>query len=191
MNDARLTEEEDFSTFFFHDQRQITFLTYDALTTGHFQTVSLSPNLISLMHPAPLDFTLPIPHPPFSAPRLDTFSATEMPLAEGVVKLDLGTTKEPVWFPREGAVSYKPVKTEKEIEKMRKKGRRFLMREVPGGVVRERVEDWKRWEVEGPQRGVKEGLVPPFLNLFGLLVPSRSVIVQAAQETPSAQMIQG
>ena len=131
----------------------MTFLTYDALTTGHFQTVSLSPNLVSLMHDEPLNFDLPLPHPYKSTPAIETFSASEPPLAQGVVRMDLGTTQEPVWFPREGAVSYKPLKKGTEG----KKPRRFLMREVPGGSVRERVEDWKRWEVEGPQKGVKEG----------------------------------
>ena len=148
-----LTEEEDFSTFFFHTNPQVTFLTYDALTTGHFQTVSLSPHLVSLMHDQPLDFTLPLPHPAIGAPVTETFSATIPPLAQGVVRMDLGMTKEPVWFPREGAVSYVPLKKGTEG----KKPRRFLMREIPGGAVRERVEDWKRWEVEGPQKGVKEG----------------------------------
>jgi hypothetical protein len=153
------TEEEDFSTFFFHTNPQVTFLTYDALTTGHFQTVSLSPNLVSLMHPQSLDFNIPVPHPPYGAPLIPTFSATEAPLAQGVVRLDLGTTKEPVWFPREGAVSYKPFQVKGEGGR---NPRRFLMREIGGGSVRERVEDWKRWEIEGPQKGVHEGLYAHF-----------------------------
>jgi len=62
-------------------------------------------------------------------------------------------TKEPVWFPREGAVSYVPL----ELKTGAGPGRVFLMREVPGGAVRERVESWERWELKGRQRGVREG----------------------------------
>lgn len=146
-------EEEDFSTFFFHTNPQITFLTYDALLSGHFVSSALSPNLVSLMHTkGPPDFSTPLTLPDPLELVQPTFS--EAPLADQVVRLDLGTTKEDVWFPREGAVSYVPVKVKKGSES---KARRFLMREVPGGVVRERVESWRRWELKGAVKGVREG----------------------------------
>jgi hypothetical protein len=142
-------EEEDFSTFVFHHSPDLTFLLFDALVTGHFKAVTLAPRLMTLRLAEPLDQTLPLPQPIYSKPP--SFSEKAL-LAEGVVKLERGVTKQSVWMPVEKMVSYVPLHSSLSGSQTR----RFLRRDEPGGPVVERLEDWSRWELT--QKGVYEGL---------------------------------
>jgi hypothetical protein len=145
-------EEEDFSTFVFHHSPDLTFLLFDALVTGHFKAVTLAPHLMTLRLAEPFEPTLPLPNPAIT-PRPHTLSNKAL-IAEGVVKLERGVTKEAVWMPVEKMVSYVPLKSTLDGSRTR----RFLMRNSPGGPVVERLEDWSRWELPGSQKEVYEGL---------------------------------
>lgn len=129
-------EEEDFSTYFFYNKTDTTFLMFDGLIDNHFKAASLSPRLGVFQSETPLDVSIPRPPPTGMQPH--TFS-DEWLLAEGEVELVRGGTKRSLWFPLEKAVSYVPLPVGPDLW-----ARRFVMRNEPNGKVIERVENLKR-----------------------------------------------
>jgi hypothetical protein len=144
-------EESTFSTYLFYHQPNLTFLTFDAMLDGPSKAglISSTRSLVIERTIDPLDRTAGDVHRLHLIPRLDpnpsTFSTGEggfYPLVEKESLLEIGVTKEWTWIPVEEAVSYKPTKVKGDV-----RARRFLRRDVAGGPVIERVEDWTRWEI--------------------------------------------
>lgn len=145
------TSERHLSAFVYYDSPEITFFAWDTLLSGHFKTMSLSPELMVIARQQAFDPALGLPTPsenPLFSPN---------PMAEGPISLEIGVTKEDLgeWLPIKYAVSFKSNIAGSNC-------RRFYWRDSQGQVW-ERCEPWLWYAMGGKQLGmIWEGLYVHF-----------------------------